>query len=244
MEVPSFIREFKERLKTISKELSDLENFLRENGVNVPEENITLTPYEKIWIPSGYIRTVSYYTEKYKLYKLIEDEIIVKNIAYSLQTSDFFNYILNRFRIELSVKKVFYKYAIINIFSIIEAILYGIVKKCHSFCIDKNGKVCKKSTRCQFYLKKPNKYSFRNLLEVLSSKNLLKMPPRIQDKVLKMEELRDNIHLWDVKYKEYFNKEYELKNYNFLVKCLQVLKEDLNDSLPKFEEKRKKFCKK
>ena len=238
-----FESEFKARLKEVSKELNRIEDFLRENGIDIPNQNIALESHEKIWIPRGYIRTVQYYEQKYRLHDLLEDEILAKNIAYALQASDFFNYMLNRFRIELSVGKVFFKHAIINIFSVIESLLYGIINKCHSHCT-LNGRVCKNNISCDFYFKKANKYSFKNLVQLLRQKGLVRMPDEIQDKLLELKALRDNIHLWDVKDKDYFNDSYNLTNYNFLVRVLQVLKEDLNDSLEDFESTRSNNCNK
>ena len=238
-----FESKFKARLKKVSQELNSIEDFLRENGIDIPNQNITLESDEKIWIPRGYIRTVQYYEHKYRLHDLLGDEILAKNIAYALQASDFFNYMLNRFRIELSVGKVFFKYAIINIFSVVESLLYGIINKCHSHC-SLDDRVCKNNVGCDFYFKKANKYSFKNLLQILSQKGLVRMPDEIQDKLLELKALRDNIHLWDVKDKDYFNDNYNLTNYNFLVRVLQVLKEDLNDSLEVFEYNRNNNCNK
>ncbi len=238
-----FELEFKERLKKVSQELNNLEEFLRKNGIEIPNKNIALDSDEKIWIPRGYIRTVRYFEKKYRLYDLLGDEILVKNIAYALQASDFFNYILNRFRIGLAVGKVFYKHAIINIFSVIESLLYGIINKCHSHC-QLNYRVCNKNAECGFFLKKASKYSFKNLLQVLNQKELIHMPGCIQRRLLGLKGLRDNIHLWDVKDKDYFNDDYNLINYNFLVQVLQALKEDLNDSLKAFEYNRNNKCKK
>ncbi|MGA1847585.1 hypothetical protein [Deferribacter abyssi] len=238
-----FELKFKARLKKISEELNDIENFLRDNGIDIPNQNIPLKPDEKIRIPRRYIRTVHYFEQKYKLYDLLEDEVLVKNISYALQASDLFNYILNRFNIRLSVGKVFYKFAIINIFSIIESLLYGIANKCHSYCMV-NNRVCKNNDSCNFYLKKANKYPFEKLLYTLSQKGLIRMPPELQNKLLKIKALRDNIHLWDVKNKDYFNDDYNLDNYNFLIKLLNILKKDLNKALENFEHNRNNNCNK
>jgi len=238
-----FELEFKRRLKKVSQELKQLEDLLRENGIDIPNQNIVLKSDEKIWIPTGYIRTVQYFEQKYGLYNLLGDEILAKNIEYALQASDFFNYILNRFRIGLSVEKVFYKLAIINMFSIVESLLYGITKKCHSHCQLNNG-VCRNNEKCVFYIKKPNKYTFENLLKILREKKLICMPEGDQQKLLEIKGLRDNIHLWDVSNKDYFNDNYNLANYNFLVRVLQALNEDLHDTLITFEDERNSQCKK
>ena len=237
-----YVEDFKTSLKSVSIELSRIEQLLRDNGLNVPIDNIVLKDDEKIRLPYGYIRTVSYYLREYNLNFFYNDKVIARNIAYALQTSDLFNYFLNRFRIGLSVGKIFLKHAIINHFSIIEAILYGIVKKYHNYCIFENV-VCRYNNMCAFYFKKANKYNFQQLLDELINRNLLSMPPEIKENLLNIKGLRDNIHIWDAESRDYFNDEYSLQNYNFLVLCLKSIRDNLKDSLTSFESQRKNECK-
>ena len=99
-------------------------------------------------------------------------KLLINNIAYAFQTTDLFNYLLNRFYIGLSVGKIFFKFAIINSFSILEGILYGVIKNEHKFCAN-SGEVCKYNEKCKYYLKSPNKYPFLKMLETLKEKEIL-----------------------------------------------------------------------
>ena len=238
----SYEEEFKNRLKNVSIELSQLEKLLSENGIDVPNSNISLSDDEKIWLPIGYIRTVSYYLNEYHLNKIFNDKIIARNIAYALQASDLFNYFLNRFRIGLSVGRIFFKHAIINHFSIIEALLYGIVKQFHDFCFFENS-VCRYNTTCFYYFKNAEKYTFEQLIQKLIDNELLNIPSDIKNKLLLNKGLRDNIHIWDTNSKDYFNEEYCLENYNFLVLILKLIRDDLKNSIDEFKKRRNNNCK-
>jgi len=236
-----FEEEFKKRLKTVSFELNDIEKLLKDNGINIPNDNIKLYDSEKIWIPKKYIRTVEYYFDEYKLDLFFKDSTLAKNIAYALQTSDLFNYFLNRFDIGLSVGKIFFKHAIINHLSIIEAFIYGIAKKYHVSCTFEN-KVCVYNKECPYYFKKEKKYSFKKLVEKFLNLNLLDFKKDSIKKLIKIKGLRDSIHIWDSDSRDYFNEEYGLKNYNFLITFLKSIKNQLSESLETFESEKNK-CK-
>jgi hypothetical protein len=90
--------EFFEKLKNISTLLQESENILRANGIRFPDNNIVANSKQKIKIPRGYIRTVDTLKKKYYLNRF-NNKLILKNIAYHLQFSDFINYLLNRFAI-------------------------------------------------------------------------------------------------------------------------------------------------
>lgn len=142
--------EFLKKLAIESSALQEAEDLLRNSGLKVPEENIDIKEVEKVKVPRKYIRTVQYFKKKYNLSELLNNLAISDNISYHLQLSDFINYIINRFGIGLSVESMFYKIAIINILSIIEALLYGVALKLHSSCFIAD-KLCKHNINCKYY---------------------------------------------------------------------------------------------
>ena len=98
---------------------------------------------------------------------------VAANLAYALQTTDLFNYFINRFDIGLSVGRIFYKLAIVNAFSIIEGIIYSFIDNIHEQCKNIKGKVCKFNTKCNFYFKKAKNYNFSEILDELEKNSFL-----------------------------------------------------------------------
>lgn len=233
---------FKKNLKKAEEFLQSAENILNKNNVNTPIENVSLENYEKISFPTGYIRKASYFEQSYNLYGLFEDKDKVKNIAYALQTTDLFNYFLNRIDIKFSVGKIFVKYAIINAFSIIEGILYSTVKPLHNFCFDKNDNCCKNNMNCDYYLKKHTKYPFQKLVEEYNEKELLHFDNKTKKLILEIKDLRDNIHIYDVEENEFIDSTYDIKNYNKIMKLIKNIKENLYQNIMSFEFQRAENC--
>lgn len=118
--------EFKDKLKQVEKLLQEAEFVLKRNGFQTPVQHPKIETEDKIGFPKGYIRTTADFESRYRFNRIINNKTIAKNLTYALQTSDVFNYFLNRFNISLSAGKIFMKSAIINILSIIEGILYGV----------------------------------------------------------------------------------------------------------------------
>ena len=234
--------DFKENLEKAEEFLQSAENILNHNDVNTPLENIPLKKYEKISFPTGYIRKTSYFEQKYHLYDLFEDRNKVKNIAYALQTTDLFNYFLNRFNIKFSVGKIFYKYAIINAFSTIEGILYSAITPLHDFCFDDNDNCCKNNINCDYYIKNYKKYTFRELIEMYDKKSLLDFKDKTKKLILEIKGLRDHIHIYDVQENEFIDSTYNNYNYNKIMKLTYNIKENLYNNILSFEFKRAKNC--
>lgn len=145
----------KERIQALFNEitnsLANLESEIRLT-FDTPNENINKDEFLLANIPDNYIRTSEYYRINYRLSQLISNRIQINNIAYSLQLSDFFNYILYRLNLFGVIKNLFIKNAIINIFSIQEGILYSSLITLNSYCWF-SGKICNHNSACQFYVK-------------------------------------------------------------------------------------------
>ena len=101
-------QKIKENNRQISRLLAENENLLRERGYNPPVHNYALNDIDRIKFPSNYIRTKDIFIEKYKLEFFFENPVIRSNVAYSLQMSDMYNYIINRFRTFGSINTMLY----------------------------------------------------------------------------------------------------------------------------------------
>ena len=110
--------DIQEKFDEAGKLLKELEDLIRED-YQTPKENIDISKYEGIKFPPNYIRTAEYFRREYNLDKLISISTKIDNIAYSLQLSDFFNYLINRFHVYGIIKNLLIKQSIINSFSII-----------------------------------------------------------------------------------------------------------------------------
>ena len=232
---------FKRKLADISAALQEAESILREDGLEVPEENIALEDSEKIQVPRGYIRTVRNFREKYNLDDFLGDDLLCRNVAYALQTSYFTNYIVNRVNVALSVGQIFYKLAIINAFSVIEGVLYGLTKRLHRFCRN-GGEVCRYNTRCSYYIKSVKHLNFRTLLNVLKDKAILDLSKNTEVLLIELKGLRDNVHIWDVGENEYLSDHYNMRTYNQLILALRHLSSMLPNSVETFKAGRSENC--
>jgi hypothetical protein len=221
--------EFKARLKQAQRYLQDAEDIARQNGVQVPLQQPELADHEKIQFPRGYIRRADEFRGRYELRRIISDDDLCSNIAYALQTTDFLNYLLNRFSIGLSVGRVLYKMAIVHVFSIIEALIFGVIDSVHSNCVE-DGDVCRRSDRCEFYVRGPGKYSFRDAVELLMQKAVLPLSEAERDRLLTLKAIRDRVHIWGSDGNEFIDHNYSLPEYNLCIVMLNTIREHLIDN--------------
>lgn len=83
------------------------------------ETELDKDPRLKLKIPHGFIRPV--YDFRIRL-KCIKDKTLQYNLAYQLQLSDFFSWLLTRTNISLSVREMLIKYEIVLLSAIAEAL--------------------------------------------------------------------------------------------------------------------------
>ncbi len=103
-------------VEKISKKLQELENLLKDEGV----EKVN------IQFPRGVIRKANDFRNRLEF---IDDDIFKTNVAYSLMLTDVYRWILNRFDIGLTAQEMLIKEGISLLGNIIEAILRHIVDK-------------------------------------------------------------------------------------------------------------------
>jgi hypothetical protein len=112
-------------MKTVNKLLQEVNDTLG------PEETeFEKDPKLKLNIPSGYIRTV--YDFRTRL-PCVKDKVLQYNIAYQLQLSDFFSWLLTRTNVSLTVREMLIKYGIVLMGSIAESLLVIFTTKNISF---------------------------------------------------------------------------------------------------------------
>jgi len=83
----------------------------------------------KIQLPRGLIKTVHEITDFYKLYQIVKDRTLVRNIAYTFQYISFIDWLLDKTDICLTVREQTIKYGIVAVYSIIESIVYDYLKQ-------------------------------------------------------------------------------------------------------------------
>lgn len=232
--IQTLFNEASESLKRLEKEIK--------RHVDTPVENIDTDDFQRVFLPDGYIRRVQHFREAYQLNKLFgNNKAFIDNVAYSLQLSDLYNYVINRFHLFWSVEKLFLKSAIINLVSVHEALLYCTLKELHSFCVF-DGKVCPHNQSCGGYIKSINKMRFQGALDTYRHK-IGMHNENLFEKLISLRKLRDNIHIHTVSLNEFYeNEDYCKKKYNEAILCLRYLKMHLYDTITSFKEYRDIYC--
>ena len=177
----------------------------------------------------------------YRFSEYITSKTFRANLCYSLQGLDAFNYLLKRVQISLSAGKNFVKYAMINAFSIIDAILTGATNDLHTHCY-RHGKACRRNSHCVYYIKSAEKYSFELLLDKLNGSNIIQLTPEGRDKLLKAKKNRDYVHLHLMQQNELDYADYNITSFDIQLSLLSFLKDTLPIQVGKFKKEREQGC--
>lgn len=232
------IDEIKLKIKRISREMQELEDLIKEE-VNTPKENLTLNQSDKIQFPRGYIRRVSEFANDYQLRRMfVNNPEIIQNICYQLQYTDVTNYFMNRYNISLSAGKIFHKYAVISIVSVIESLLFGISDEINADCRN-DGEVCCNAGRCDKYMKSTKSLRFNGMVDQLAEMlQIINEPAKVRLKQLK--EIRDNIHSHIVNENELIDtdEKYTQDNFNKAILFLYYLKKNMPSKVEMFRKSR------
>jgi len=235
------LENYKESLKRVENLIKVSERKLNQAGYDTSSEFPELENNEKILFPSGIIRPVFSFRGSYRFNSYLSDKILIKNLCYALQGIDVFSFFLNRYFINLSAGAVFKKMAIVNVFSIIEGILFGMVDELHSFC-ENEYSVCKKNEKCPYYMKGSGKYSYATLIDKFEQEGLLNLTLEGKLKLETFKSIRDNIHIHLVKESELDSNFYTITTYNNLVRFLHYLRDNFAKNVIFFKLRRKKGC--
>ena len=150
----------------------------------------------RIRFPWGIIQTANVYRNRFPF---IQDRVMNTNIAYTLQLTDIFRWILNWFIIKGVAKEMLIKNGVLLLTCVMEAITHDFVK--HNVPERVNKKYSKN-------LKKLLKF------EIINQEQL--------EEFDKCRCMRDDIHLHRLKKPE--RKKYTLIDYNFAFRCMIKMK--------------------
>ncbi len=208
--------------KQISELLQENETLLKKAGYDPPVRNIALSQDELIQFPNGYIRTTGTFSEKYHLRSICPLLHSRQNITYALEVSDLMNYIVNRVNIWGPVKTIFYKLAIVNLVSVMEAI---ILEAANNIC--KHAGQCKKIRKCKKHFTRDERGNARRALEKLVLINVLDFDEEKMKRTLEIIEFRNRIHIRLTPGSELRLDDFNMKLYNEVVLLLQDIDEQI-----------------
>jgi len=237
-ELPDDIQnEIKNKLFKASKALQEVEDLIKTTGIKIPEDNVKLPEKFVLKLPRGYIRTLGVISKKYKL-DLLDDKTLSKNISYAIQYTDFINYILNRTNLGeggLSVGALFRKHAIINVMTIVEGILIGMVEKtylkcsrCKDFGVNCSIKIALVYSKYRKYLDDhmncKKSLDFFWILEYLKKATIIESSE--YDELNELRSYRNHIHIQYIdrktkrRQRDFLEENYSLVNYNNAIRSL------------------------
>ncbi len=210
--------------KEISRLLSENESLLKEAGYKPPYNNYAVENHVRIQIPSGYIRTSAEFWKKYHLNCIVHERDVKNNISYSLQLSDFYNYLLNRVHIWGSVRTMLYKNDIINIVSIIEALILEATCNIRKHCVN-----CRNINRCRNHISKVEKDNMKSALKKLCDIGVLDFSPEKVSKICELVDLRNRVHIRLANNNEFLDSKFNLELHNNSILLLREITEALNE---------------
>lgn len=211
-----------ENNKKITELLNENEAILREAGYNPPMANYVLDRTEKIGFPPRYIRTVAAFNTKYHLQEICPTRTTRHNITYALEASDLINFIMNRMNIWGSVKTIFFKLAIVNFVSVIEAI---VLEAANNICC--NASSCGKTINCYYHFSKEERNNARKAIEKLALIGILDFDTEKISRVQEIIDLRNRIHIRLANGNEMNMDDFTLTLYNEVVALLQDIDEQI-----------------
>lgn len=202
--------------RKITELLNENENILREARYNPPMNNYALDRAEKIGFPSGYIRPVMTFITKYHLCEICPNRATRHNITYALEASDLINFITNRVNIWGSVETIFFKLAIVNFVSVIEAI---VLEATNNICC--NASNCGKTKICRYHFSKKERNNASEAVNKLASIGILDFDAGKVIRVKEIIDLRNRIHIRLTEGNEMKLDDFTLSLYNEVVVLLQ-----------------------
>ncbi len=216
------IQKLKQNNKQIEKLLSENEQIIKKAGFEPPKRNVILNKEDRIALPSGYIRLATRFITQYHLDEIVNDSNIRKNIAYSIQLMDLYNYLFNRFNIWGSIMTMFVKTAIVNVVSITEALISECASNIRMVCFE-----CKKAGRCENQITKNEQDYVKNCIAKMTKLNILSLDAEKVERLNEIIDLRNRVHIRLAKENEFMDSSFCLSTYNEIKQLLQVVVNDL-----------------
>lgn len=216
----------------ISELLKENEEILKNSGYNPPVNNYTVDDRNKIDFPGGYIRTTNMFYEKYHLREIIAKINCRRNISYALQLSDFYNYLANRFFVWGSVQTMFYKNAVINLVSILEAL---ILECANNICCNPSN--CGKNDTCSIRFNKDQRNKVLDALDRIKRLNITTFSDNEINRIKTIIGYRNRVHIRLATENEFKSDDFTLKLYNEVIGYLQRICEDIySNGLPLYNK--------
>lgn len=209
--------------KKITELLKENEKLLKEEGFIPPKENYAVDYVERIHVPSGYVRTSGEFFEKYHLGNIVRSFNTRNNISYSLQLLDYYNFLLNRFYIWGSIRTMLYKQDIINIVSILEALITETTENILC-CCDK----CIKISKCKNRINKHEQGNMKKAISFLCNRGILDFSEKEIERIKYIYDLRNRIHIRLATENEFLNNSFCQETHNELILILIRTAERLN----------------
>jgi len=214
-------QKIKENNVQITRLLAENEELLRSAGFDPPDKNYALQNNARIKIPSNYIRTKDYFVKKYKLSYFFRDPVTMSNVAYSLQMSDLYNYIVNRFKIFGSINTMIYKAATVNCVCIIESLIGQVYDDMYAHC-----KNCPDHGVCEYHFAKTQRFSDK--LNKIKEYNMLRLDDEGYQRIGDAYRLRNRMHIFTAaKENELTNKTFDRDLYNGIIAIMQHVTSNL-----------------
>lgn len=226
--------EIKEKVIANNKKITELlqenERLLKEEGVMPPKENYAVEYVDRIHMPKGYIRTSGQFFQKYHLGNIVKSYNTRNNISYNLQLSDYYNLLLNRFYIWGSIRTMLYKQDIINLVSILEALITEATENIFECCDN-----CKLIGKCKKRLNKYEQGNMKSSLPLLCNMGILDFNEEEMERIKEIYDLRNRVHIRLATENEFLDNAFSQETHNELILLLIRATERLNDfAVPKY----------
>ena len=228
-----------ENNKSISELLSSNENIIIKEGYKPPVSNYSVDRDDRIKIPAGYIRTAQQFVTAYHLTELVLDNSTRKNIAYALQLSDYYNYLVNRFYVWGSVETMFYKQMFVNIISVIEALINESANRINSYC-----KKCASISKCKKNINKNDRETMKCAATKLQDLEILNISSDDLERLIELYDYRNKVHIRLNEQNEFLDDKFNLQLYNESIKFLKDVDEKLYENAVPYYNKCMGFEKK
>ena len=170
-----------------------------------------------------------------------KNKILYNNIAYSLQLTDFNNFILNRIELYGAIKNQFLKNCITQNFAIVEAIIMEVLHDLGKHCLIE-GQSCRYNLTCDGFI------NCQNNMKHPTAKALLENKVRVSNEFLTIYSIilaiRDKVHIRLVNTNEYFDNDDSLtiKMYNESIQLLRYIKNQFLTDISTFLQRRDSVC--
>ena len=216
--------------RKISELLNENENILREAGYDPPTNNYALERRDKISFPSGYIRKVPVFITSYHLREIFPQRETRHNVTYALEVSDLINYVFNRINIWGAVETVFYKLAIVNLISVMEAI---VLECANNICCRPSS--CGQTTNCSVHFSKDERNRASKTLSKLVQLGILDYDDKKLARVEEIIDLRNRIHIRLTSGNEMKLSDFNHALYNEVISLLQEIDEQIyKNGVPRY----------